>query len=127
MSLDAKAWTQGVWRAGVVDVPLSSMTSLEVGQKGGSNAGKGALIGGVIGAVPGLLLGVAMAEDEFFEVSPGDVVRATLFTGAIGAGIGAIIGAMSHGTTWVAVPLDDYRVNLMALEDGLGVSVSIRF
>jgi hypothetical protein len=93
--------------AAVTALPLASVVKLErsVGKR--SNAGRGATIGGLVGGGLGLGLGLiaSLDDDQFYEVGPEDVAVVTLFLGAIGAGVGALIGSASHRDSWETVPL----------------------
>src|SRR5688572_21887553 len=93
--------------SGVTALPLASVLKLErsVGKR--SNAGRGATIGGVVGGGLGLGLGLIASfdDDQFYEVGPEHVAVVTLFLGAIGAGVGALIGSASHRDSWETVPL----------------------
>jgi hypothetical protein len=92
----------------VTALPRASVVRLErsVGKRPAT--GRGALIGGLIGGGFGLFLGIAASTDDtgWFEVGPGEVAAAAAFTGAIGAGLGALIGAASRQDRWEAVPLE---------------------
>lgn len=72
-------------------IPLSEVNRIQIRQ---SNAKKGAVIGGLVGAGLGLAFGVALANDDFFDVSGGDVVLLTVMQGAGGALSGALFGGM---------------------------------
>ena len=93
--------------ASVTALPLASVLKLErsVGKR--SNAGRGATIGGVVGGGLGLGLGLIASadDDEFYDVGPEDVAVVTLFLGAVGAGVGALIGSGSKRDRWETVPL----------------------
>jgi hypothetical protein len=91
----------------VAALPLASVVKLErsVGKR--SNAGRGAAIGGGIGGALGLGFGLIASADEdaFYTYGPEDVAVATLFLGAVGAGVGALIGSGSKRDRWETVPL----------------------
>ena len=91
----------------VTALPLASIVRLErsVGKRAAT--GRGAMIGGLIGGGFGLFVGIAASTDDsgWFEVGPGEIAAATAFTGAIGAGLGALIGAASKRDQWETVPL----------------------
>ena len=89
-------------------IPLSDLARMEVSRTKG-HAGTGALIGGGISAALGLALGIAAANDDFFDADAGDVVAATLVMGASGAALGALIGLMVRTEEWEEVPLPPRR------------------
>ncbi len=76
-------------------IPLSEISEIEVR---GSAWVTGALVGGAIGGASGLAFGLSTTRDcaEFFDIycdtSAGEVVFATLVTGAFGAAVGGLIG-----------------------------------
>ncbi len=133
--IDASAWVRGrtQWeRLEEAEIPLGSLTRLEVSQGKKSNVGKGALIGGLVGAGVGLALGLAAsAEDSegFAPVGPegaGDVLGVSAIMGGLGAGIGALIGAISPGERWKEVPLDRLRIDVTPVASGaLGMGVRL--
>lgn len=59
-----------------------------------------------MGGGTGLLLGVLASTEEgsFYQIGADDVVVAALVLGAVGAGVGALIGAVSHREEWEEVP-----------------------
>jgi hypothetical protein len=119
------------------DVPVSSITSLEVKYGEKSNVGKGSLIGGGVGAGLGLLLGIAVAAEDSscpsgsqfcvsIDYGAEAVPLAMLSLGLVGAGIGAIIGALSPGTEWLEVPVEGLRIEPAPLVSGVQVRVPLR-
>jgi hypothetical protein len=94
-------------RDSLVSLPLSSVEQLERSRDRHSNAGGGAVIGAVVGGGTGLVLGLLASgdDDSFYDVSPGDVMVVTLMLGAVGGGVGALIGAASHKERWEPMPL----------------------
>ena len=47
--------------------------------------------------------------------------------GAVGAGIGAGIGALSKTDKWEEVPLDQLRVSIVPRRDGFALGFSVAF
>jgi hypothetical protein len=90
-------------------VATPGIRTLQVGNGRRSNAGRGATIGGITGAMFGLGLGIAAAADNckalcpVVDVGPEEVAAVTLILGAVGTGIGALIGTASHHDHWVDV------------------------
>ncbi len=113
-----------------VSVPLGPRSRLEVSRGQRSRAGKGALIGGLVGGGAGLLLGVAAASENsgssFFEVGPGEVAAVTGMLGALGAGVGALIGAGSRMDRWEPIELPRVTARLRVERDRFGVGFSLR-
>ena len=90
--------------SGLVAIPTVSVTRFERSRGRRSNAGQGALIGGVTGGAMGLLGGIAAEAESSgswgIDIGPEGIALATLFFGATGAGLGALIGAASKGEKW---------------------------
>jgi hypothetical protein len=88
--------TLQIARAGITGVDLS------VGTK--SQAGKGAVTGLLIGGAAGVVIGLAASgsdDGELFDFGPGTWAAGSgLFFGAVGAGVGALIGAGNHTDRW---------------------------
>jgi hypothetical protein len=91
-------------------VPLSWISKAEIRTGHKSKVGTGALIGASAGALVGAS---AVAGLDNMQLAPGgdegccsesDYVGGALAFAAIGAGVGALIGAVSHKDTWVRVP-----------------------
>jgi len=87
-----------------VRVPRGSIDGLDLSQGTKSNAGKGALTGLLIGGLGGVIIGVAASgsdDDEFFDFSAGTWAAGIGLTfGALGAGIGALIGSGQRTDKW---------------------------
>lgn len=90
-----------------MEVPDARILGIEVARPGtrADGARRGALLGAVIGAGFGAIgMGMMASEDPaFFDVGSGDVVAAAALFGAVGAGVGALIGSTHQGTQWVPV------------------------
>ena len=86
----------------------ASLARFDVSRGRRAQTGKGAIYGLAVGAFAGLILGAATYEgcDGCFGPDPGiggsAVIGGILF-GAIGAGVGAIVGAQVKGERWVPV------------------------
>lgn len=93
-----------------VAIARSSIRDLEVAVKSHSNAGKGALIGLGIGVVGGAVAGVEGCQPDqnswdLFTPTQCAAFGGLLF-GAIGAGLGALIGSAGGSERWERVALD---------------------
>ena len=103
VSADADALRFTTDTSGVVAIPTASVTRFERSRGRRSNAGRGALLGGVIGGAMGLIGGLGAEADNSdwgIEIGAEGIALATLFFGATGAGLGALIGAASKGEKW---------------------------
>jgi MFS family permease len=115
----ARPWTY--------ELPLASVTRLEVSRGRKSHT----LIGLGIGFIGGAAIGGLVATG--FDEGGGDwgnyfLVGAAIGGAAFGA-IGAGIGALVKSDRWEEVPLDQLRVSLVPQRDGrfaLGLSVSFQ-
>lgn len=110
-----------------VSVARRTVTRFEVSRGLHSNAGKGALYGGVIfGGLTFVGALNSIGSNNLFRANnAGEVVAWTLFEGAGGAGIGALIGALSHSERWETVSLSRSHVTLTPR--GAGVALSLTF
>jgi hypothetical protein len=122
--VQVNAMHRGQLRLELLDVPMSSMTKLDVttGRRGHWREGAG------IGFLAGALLGLASGDDpsnEWFAYSAGEKALAGGFVfGLIGTGVGALI----KSDKWAEVPLDQVRPRLIAQQDGrVGLGLSLRF
>ena len=110
---------------------MESAERVEVSEGRHSHAGKGALVGLGLGAGTGLILGLAVSAEEcgewcVIEVGTGEIAAVTVMLGAVGAGIGALIGSFSHGERWRRVdlhPSEPARLAPIARAGGLGIAL----
>jgi len=105
VSLGPDSLVVAVAPADTAFVARQSITQVEIFQGRKSNAGKGAktglLIGGLGGALLGAMAAAAQDESDFLYVPPGQLVLGgAIGWGALGAGIGALIGSGSHTDRW---------------------------
>lgn len=120
--------------AGILDIPLASMTALDVSRGRKSNALRGLLIGSIVGAPIGAVLGGVGSHRETptseapwcYEGTAACVASHALVVGAVGGLVGLGIGALSKTDRWEEVPLDQWRVSLAVPRNGrwrVGVSL----
>jgi hypothetical protein len=104
VAMDSASLAMVTTAGDTVRVPRSNVTGLDLSQGTKSNAGKGAITGLLIGGGVGIVLGLAAssdAEGSFFDVGAGTWAAGSgLFFGAVGAGIGALIGSGSRSDKW---------------------------
>ncbi len=95
-----------------LEIPVESVTGLELSRGKYSRLGKGALIGGLIGGGLGFGLGVAAAAESggFYDPGAEAIPMAAALLGVMGAGVGGVIGLLSPGERWEEVPLDRIRI-----------------
>ena len=113
-------------------VALASVTWLEVsrGQKSaiGKGAGIGFLVGAGLGAGVGFAFGKALEDIDACDCHPAMMVVGGLGVGALGALIGAGVGAATKSERWEEVPLDQLRVSFAPQRNGrFGLSMSLAF
>lgn len=99
-------------------IPLSTLSRLEISKGLRSNAGKGALIGGGIGLLVGGGMSIIAGSTVDTEVTSTDYL---VFTGLVtlgGAGLGALIGALTKSERWEEYPLDSLRLGIAPGGDG---------
>jgi hypothetical protein len=107
-----------------------ALADLQVSQVTRARTGKGALLGLSIGAGTGPLLGIAASAESCtgfceIDVGPEDVVAVAAILGGLGAGIGALIGAASHGERWQRV-VEPYPAVRLGLHGGV-LGMRLRF
>ncbi len=109
-------------------LPLASVSRLDRygGRKSGWAVGLG--VGAAVGTVVGLGLAAAEADDGSGFIGPEAVIAAGGAVGAVsGALVGLIIGGLIKSDKWNEVPLDAWRVHVVAQRDGFGIGASIPF
>ena len=111
-----------------LDLPLASVTKLEVYRGKRTRTGEGAGKGFVIGAFTGVVLGIAACSSPGAYVSQGQcAVGGGLVFGAGGALLGGLIGALAGADRWEEVSLDRLRVSLVSRRDRLALGIALRF
>lgn len=135
-TLTMNRWRPTISRWEVLDIPVDSITSLEVSRGARSNAGKGALIGGLIGGAFGLAAGIAAASydcdsdawdwDGCWYWGEGEIVPLSTMTfGLLGAGVGALIGTTSRSEIWQPIPSGRLRVGISRTSGDVAVAFSL--
>lgn len=121
---------------GQLEVPLSTVTRLEVSRGRSSNAGRGALIGLVGGLVVGGVINyvacnAATSPRTCFESQEGtQYIFLGLWgaSGAVGALVGALVGANVHRDRWESLPLEQLSLHTGSLgRRPLALKLSLRF
>jgi hypothetical protein len=119
-----------------LEVPLSTVTRLEVSRGRSSNAGKGALIGLVGGLVVGGVINyvacnAATSPRTCFESQEGtQYIFLGLWgaSGAVGALVGALVGANVHRDRWESLPLEQLSLDTGSLRRRpVALKLSLRF
>lgn len=82
-------------------IPASEVRRLEVSVGRHSHAGRGAVIGSAVGGALGLLA-VASAGNDYYYTDGEKAVGVVGLT-AMGAGVGALIGGLTHSERWQEV------------------------
>jgi hypothetical protein len=124
--------TEGQPRPPIV-VPRPEIKKLEVSTRK-SRKGRAALIGAGMGALIGGALGYSLADDcsreELFCIFPKedrskDALGGALLVGALGAGLGALIGP---GERWQERPVAQLRLTVAPTRGrGAAISLALRF
>ena len=133
VSVSDTALTLRTSETDTVVVARAAIAKVEVYEGTKSKAGKGAVTGLLIGGGIGVVLGVATAsstEGTLLESSPGSyAVGSGLLFGALGAGVGALIGSGSHTEKWQSVVLPAVLPTVTILPDeskGRRVALGLR-
>jgi len=137
-ALTVNRWQPTVRKWEVVDLPVDSISSLEVNRGTRSNAGKGALLGGVIGGSFGLAAGIAAASYDCnadpwdwdgcsYWGEAGIIPISTVTFGLLGAGVGALIGTLSRSDQWEPIHLDRLHVRIFPTSGGVALAFSVGF
>lgn len=114
-----------------VEVPWDNLSLLQLSRGEHSNAGKGALIGLAVGGAAGLALGIGAAAGSddagWYKPDAGGVVLIAASTGALGAGVGALIGMASKSERWQTVPRQQWQIQVAPdPKGGVAIGVSLR-
>jgi hypothetical protein len=90
-----------------VALPITRIVRAERSRGRRSNAGRGAMIGALVGGGAGFILGLLASgeQDSFYEIGADEVIVAMAFLGAAGAGIGALVGAVTPRDQWEPLTL----------------------
>ena len=97
---------------------------------GGESALKGAGSGFLVGLIPGVVVGALMGggtEDEFMSCAGACPIAWSIIVGSVGAGLGAINGALRGSERWEEVGLDRLRVSFAPKRDGFALGMSVVF
>jgi len=109
----------GHLRADTVHVAMATVTKLDV-----RTGGRGHWLEGAgIGLALGLAIGAASDDGSSRAYAP----SAPAMGGGLLGILGAVIGGSIKSDRWSEVPLDRVRPRLVALQDGVGVGVVLRF
>jgi hypothetical protein len=117
-----------------VTVAAADLRDFQVSQGRTSRAGHGALLGAAVGGTAGLAIGiVALSEGcghgfpDTCIITPAQIaVGAPLILGAVGAGLGALIGAASHRERWVSVAGVGSTITLLPRDRAVTIGVLLR-
>ena len=108
------------------EVPLSAMTRLEVSSGTRSGAKGGLLVGGASGFFVGLISSATYySSDE--EGAARYILGGAAVGGALGAGIGWLIGSAIKSDRWEELPLERLGVSVAPLPNGVRIGVRIAF
>lgn len=114
-------------------LPLATIGRLDVSTGKKSGAGRGAKLGLMVGAGVGAAVGLAAAAEgcssqDFVCFGPEVIPGMAVVVGAMGAGLGALIGAANPIDRWEQVPARPVEVGIAPLRRGrVGIGASIAF
>ena len=104
VSLGPDSLTMTTAAADTLAVARASITRLDLSTGTKSKAGKGAVNGLLFGALGGALIGVLASgsdDGDFIDFGPGEwAASGALMFGALGAGVGALIGSGQRTDLW---------------------------
>jgi hypothetical protein len=130
VSLGPDSLTLTTAAADTVAVSRAAITGLDLSTGTKSNAGKGALNGLIFGGLGGALIGVLASgsdDGEFLDYGPGAwAASGALMFGALGAGVGALIGSGQRADRWESVPLPTVAIVPLPGK-GSRVAIGVRF
>jgi hypothetical protein len=130
VSLGPDSLTMTTSAADTVMVARAAITRLDLSTGTKSKAGKGAVNGLIFGALGGALIGVLASgsdDGDFIDFGPGEwAASGALMFGAVGAGVGALIGAGQRADRWERVALPTVAI-VPVPGKGSGVAVGMRF
>jgi hypothetical protein len=112
--------------AGMVSVGRGEIVALQRGTRH-AVAGKGALIGLGVGVALGVGVGLAAGSDPDFWVAcnTGCVAASGGILGLMGAGAGALVGALVHTTRWVDLGSGGARIAVTPIFTGRGMGAMV--
>lgn len=87
-------------RGGSLACPADGAWDVALSKGRHRNAGKGAAIGAIVVGTAGLALGIAIAQDDFFDVGGEAVFGAVALGAGAGALVGAMLGSLSTSEEW---------------------------
>lgn len=130
VSMGSDSLTMTTAAADTLAVARASITRLDLSTGTKSKAGKGAVNGLLFGALGGALIGVLASgsdDGDFIDFGPGEwAASGALMFGAIGAGVGALIGSGQRADRWESVALPTVAI-VPVPGTGSRVAVGVRF
>ena len=109
-------------------LPLASVSQLDRYRGRKSGWATGLAVGTILGTILGVGVGGAAADDGSGFIGPEAVIAAGGAVGAVsGALVGLIVGGLIKSDKWDEVPLDAWRVHVVAERDAFGIGASIPF
>lgn len=130
VSLGPDTLTMTTSAADTVAVQRAAISRLDLSTGTKSKAGKGAVNGLLFGGLGGALIGVLASgsdDGEFLDYGPGAwAASGALMFGALGAGVGALIGSGQRTDQWEGVVLPTVAIVPVA-GTGSRVAIGVRF